>query len=233
MARPRRHKTEKEQINAARKRRREWYHRNRRKESAKALERYYHNKTISHQPQTQPRRARSSSPHVDAPAHASATAFANSPLISLRIVRLNTQERLTSAQKAMHTWRNGETNVRHKISNMQHVIELWTSGSLRAWGNALYLNVQHDTDAALAESKLEPHVTFGQRLQDCFEEVSRRSFQDDPSGSSGIWGAAQLVSREIARAVDIVEEFCLILRDGGITSLQNSFAEQSLNFQII
>ncbi|TDL18307.1 hypothetical protein BD410DRAFT_806624 [Rickenella mellea] len=233
MARPRKHKTEKEQINAARKRRREWYHRNRRMESAKSLERYYHNKAINHHPQTQLRRAQRPSPDVDAPVHASASALANSPLISLQIVRLNTQERLTSAQKAMHTWRNDKMKIRHKTSNMQHIVELWTSGSLQAWGNALYLNVQHDTNAALAESKLEPHVTFGQHLQDCFEDVSRRSFQDDPSGSLGIWGAAQLVRREIARAVDVVEEFCLILRDGGITSLRDSYTGQSLNFQII
>ncbi|TDL13663.1 hypothetical protein BD410DRAFT_810357 [Rickenella mellea] len=233
MVRPCKHKTEKERIIAARSRRKEWYHRNRRKEAAKSLERYHLKKSIDSQPQRPLPKPQVHSPNLEPSKSApSSSVIADAPFMSIHCPRLETGEMLASARLALHGWHVGE-DLRHIISNMRHIVDVWTGGSLRAWGQTLYLNIQPSTDNRRAELELQPYVTFGQHLQEQFDEVSRRSFQNDPSGQLGIWTEAQLVQRQISRAVDIVEEFCLILRDGGIASLQRSFIDCSLNFQLL
>ncbi|TDL13216.1 hypothetical protein BD410DRAFT_847192 [Rickenella mellea] len=136
--------------------------------------------------------------------------------------QLDTQAMLAAAQDAMRTWQLTAGNIDHKISEAQRIFDLWTCGSLRAWGSAIYhaIELNADSDLTRAETELQPYLNLGKDLQDRFESISRQSFTLDPSGVVGKWSAAQFVRRQIARAVDIVEEFCLILRDGGISSLQ-------------
>ncbi|TDL13840.1 hypothetical protein BD410DRAFT_810209 [Rickenella mellea] len=147
--------------------------------------------------------------------------------------QLDTRAMLIAAQDAMRTWHISGSSIDHKISEAQNIFELWTCGTLRAWGSAIYLSIKLDTDALHAETELQPYLTLGKELQDRFEVISRQSFIRDPSGSAGTWNAAQFVRRQIARAIDVVEEFCLILRDGGVASLRRSYMDHTLNFQLL
>ncbi|TDL15706.1 hypothetical protein BD410DRAFT_808703 [Rickenella mellea] len=160
-------------------------------------------------------------------------AHANSDTLIFMHTQLDTRAMLTTAQDTMQVWHITGRNIDHKISEAQRIFELWTRGLLHAWGSATYLTIELNIDATQTETELKPYLTLGPELQDQFETVSCQSFMCDPSGCVGTWNAAQLVWRQIARAMDIVEEFCLILRDGGISSLQRSYADCSLNFQLL
>ncbi|TDL13489.1 hypothetical protein BD410DRAFT_846897 [Rickenella mellea] len=65
MARPRKYKTQKEQVEAARKRRRDWYDR----ESAKSLARYHHLNRIDFEPKLTSPRTHIPSYHDPSPNH--------------------------------------------------------------------------------------------------------------------------------------------------------------------
>ncbi|TDL16665.1 hypothetical protein BD410DRAFT_844177, partial [Rickenella mellea] len=156
MARPRKYKTQKEQVEAARRRRREWYYRNRCKESAKSLARYHRLNSIDFEPQMQ-----SPSTHVPSPIDAEeldkqtrVCTISDGP-ISMHM-QLDTRAMLTAAQDAMHTWHIAGEDVDRKISEAEHIFDLWTCGSLRAWGSALYLSIELNTDATQTEAELQP-----------------------------------------------------------------------------
>ncbi|TDL14103.1 hypothetical protein BD410DRAFT_809992 [Rickenella mellea] len=210
MVRPRKYKTEKEQREAARKRRREWYHRNKDKESAKALTRYHRIHNVDFKPKVQ-----SSKPHISSAVHdkqyeEQQPVLANSDMFPT-FKRLNTRAMLNAAEEALRTWHHNGLNINDEISNAQHILDMWTSGSLFTWGSALYLTTELSTDATRTETELQPYLKLGQDLQERFETISRRSFTCDPSGVVGTWDAAQFVQRQIARAVDNVPEATIVL----------------------
>ncbi|TDL14502.1 hypothetical protein BD410DRAFT_845962 [Rickenella mellea] len=175
MVRPRKYKTEKEQLEAARKRQREWYHRNKHEESAKALSRYHH---IHHNGDFKPK-VQSPKPHMSLPVHEEQynecqEVLANSDMLPT-FGRLNTRV-LNAAEETLRTWHDTGSNINDVISKAQHVFDAWTSGSLRAWGAALYLTTELNTDATRTEDELQPYLTLGKDLQDRFEAISRQSF---------------------------------------------------------
>ncbi|TDL21388.1 hypothetical protein BD410DRAFT_804308 [Rickenella mellea] len=233
MARPRKYKTDKERVEAARRRRREWYYRNRRKESAKSLARYHRLISINFEPQVQSPRSHIPSPIHEEQLDEEPQVHANSDTPISVHMQLDTRAMLTAAQDAMRTWHIAGEDIDREISEAQHILDLWTCGSLRAWGSAVYRSIESTTDATHTESELQPYLGLGKNLQDHFDAIAQHSFVCDPSGNLGTWDAAQFVRRQIARAVDIIEEFCLILRDGGMSSLRRSYADHSLNFQIL
>ncbi|TDL14360.1 hypothetical protein BD410DRAFT_846104 [Rickenella mellea] len=199
MARPRKYKTEKEQVEAARKRRRDWYDR----ESAKSLARYHHLKSVDFEPKFTAPRTHIPSHRDPSPTHEDqldkrpqAHANSDDSLTSAMHAQLNTQAMLAAAQDAMCTWQLTTANVDHKIFEAQRVFDLWTCGSLRTWGSALYhmIELNADSDSTQAETELQPYVNLGKELQDRFEIISRRSFTCDPSGVGGTWNAAQFSS---------------------------------------
>ncbi|TDL14500.1 hypothetical protein BD410DRAFT_809684 [Rickenella mellea] len=243
MARPRKYKSEKEQVEAARKRRRDWYDRNRRRESAKSLARYHHLSSIDFEPKSSLPRTHIPSDREPSPIHEEQLnkrpqGHANSDdtlNFSSTHTQLYTQAMLAAAQDAMRTWHLAAGNINHEISEAQRIFDLWTCGLLHAWGSAVYcmIELNANSDLTRAKTELQPYLNLGIDLQDRFEIISRQSFIDDPSGSAGTWNTAQFLRRQITRAVDIMEEFCLILRDGGISSLRHSYADHSLNFQLL
>ncbi|TDL16427.1 hypothetical protein BD410DRAFT_808108 [Rickenella mellea] len=233
MARPRKYKTQKEQVEAARRRRREWYYRNRSKESAKSLARYHRLSSINFEPQVQSPSTHVQSPIDEEELDEQPQVHPNSDTPIAVHMLLDTRAMLTAAQDAMRTWHIAGEDIGREISEAQRIFDLWTCGLLRAWGSSIYLSIELDTDALQAETELQPYLTLGKELQDRFEVISPQSFIGDPSGSAGTWNAAQFLRRQIARAVDTVEEFCLILRDGGVASLRRSYMDHSLNFQLL
>ncbi|TDL15561.1 hypothetical protein BD410DRAFT_808840 [Rickenella mellea] len=138
---------------------------------------------------------------------------------------------LTSqGQHALASWEFGQ-EISEDTKASQQILDMWTDGALREWGRRLYVTcISKASDSFLFE-ELEGFLLVGEALDRRIASISHRAFEVDPSGLNGIWHHARMLSCDVARVVSVVEEFLLLLRDGGAEALEQSFQDKSLNFQ--
>ncbi|TDL13532.1 hypothetical protein BD410DRAFT_846853 [Rickenella mellea] len=228
--RHKKYKTKEERKDAERRRRREWYDRNRTQESAKALLHYHANRSV---------RARVSAKH-------SLDDSQSTPLMEpMRSPDAAKQKRdnpalhrfmLSMCSKARDTLKSwtDSADVSADCAAAHAILINFTEPHPRQWGHYLFSEYILFLTTADPETRanLDEMLDVGRCLQERVDVLCNRSFDEDPSGCEGVWEASRTLRCDVGRAVDIVEELELLGRDGGCKSLLSSFREGTLNFQV-